>query len=60
MAPGAELRGETLGVDAEGMFLRFDGPWGKTDFRSGLLGAFNVSNLLATAGTLCLLGMDWA
>jgi UDP-N-acetylmuramoyl-L-alanyl-D-glutamate--2,6-diaminopimelate ligase len=59
MAPGAELAGEILGVDADGMFLRFDGPWGKSEFRTGLLGAFNASNLLATAGTLSLLGMDW-
>jgi UDP-N-acetylmuramoyl-L-alanyl-D-glutamate--2,6-diaminopimelate ligase len=59
MAPGAELGAEILGVDADGMFLSVNGPWGKTEFRTGLMGAFNVSNLLATAGTLCLLGMDW-
>lgn len=60
MAPGAELEAEILGVDADGMFLRMDGPWGRSEFRTGLLGAFNVSNLLATAGTLSLLGMDWS
>jgi UDP-N-acetylmuramoyl-L-alanyl-D-glutamate--2,6-diaminopimelate ligase len=59
MAPGAELAGEILGVDADGMYLRFNGPWGDSEFRTGLLGAFNVSNLLATAGTLSLLGMPW-
>lgn len=59
MAPGAELAAEILGVDADGMYLRFRGPWGKSDFRTGVLGAFNVSNLLATAGTLSLLGMPW-
>jgi len=60
MAPGAELGAEILGIDADGMYLRFNGPWGRSEFRTGLLGAFNVSNLLATAGTLSLLGMSWA
>ena len=59
MAPGAELQAEILSVDADGMYLRINGPWGKSEFRTGLLGAFNVSNLLATAGTLSLLGMSW-
>jgi len=59
MAPGAELNAEILGVDADGMYLRVNGPWGRSEFRTGLLGAFNVSNLLATAGTLGLLGMNW-
>lgn len=59
MAPGAELQAEILAVDADGMYLRINGPWGKSEFRTGLLGAFNVSNLLAAAGTLSLLGMCW-
>lgn len=59
MAPGAELGAEILSVDSDGMYLRIDGPWGKSEFRTGLMGAFNVSNLLATAGTLSLLGMGW-
>jgi UDP-N-acetylmuramoyl-L-alanyl-D-glutamate--2,6-diaminopimelate ligase len=59
LAPGAELGAEILGVDADGMYLRLNGPWGKAEFRTGLLGAFNVSNLLATAGSLSLLGMPW-
>ena len=59
LAPGAELSGEILGVDADGMFLRVTGPWGRSEFRSSLMGAFNVSNLLASAGTLSLLGMPW-
>lgn len=59
LAPGAELRAEILGTDADGMYLRVEGPWGKSEFRTGLMGAFNVSNLLAAAGTLSLLGMPW-
>ena len=34
-------------------------PWGGGKLHTGLLGAFNVSNLLAAAGTLALLGMPW-
>jgi UDP-N-acetylmuramoyl-L-alanyl-D-glutamate--2,6-diaminopimelate ligase len=59
MAPGAELMAEILSVDGDGMFLRMQGPWGLSEFRTGLLGSFNISNLLATAGTLSLLGMSW-
>ncbi len=59
MAPGAELQAEILAMDADGMSLRVDGPWGGAELRTVLLGAFNASNLLATAGTLALLGMDW-
>lgn len=59
LAPGAELGAEILGTDADGMYVRINGPWGKSEFRTGLMGAFNVSNLLATAGTLSLLGMAW-
>jgi UDP-N-acetylmuramoyl-L-alanyl-D-glutamate--2,6-diaminopimelate ligase len=59
LMPGAELTAEVRGMDADGMFLQLHSPWGKADFRSGLLGSFNVSNLLAVAGTLTLLGMSW-
>jgi UDP-N-acetylmuramoyl-L-alanyl-D-glutamate--2,6-diaminopimelate ligase len=46
-------------MDSLGMTLRLASPWGQGEVRSGLLGAFNVSNLLAAAGTLALLGMPW-
>lgn len=59
LGPKAELRAELLALDADGMTLRIDGPWGRGDLRCGLVGEFNVSNLLAAAGTLALLGMDW-
>lgn len=59
MAPGAELRGRILGMDADGMSLQMDSPWGRAELRTGLMGNFNVSNLLATAGALTLLGMPW-
>ena len=39
------------------MRIRISGPWGSEEIHTCLLGEFNASNLLATAGTLALLGM---
>ena len=55
----SELRGSVLQMDSQGMTLSLASPWGGGEVRTGLLGAFNVSNLLAAAGTLALLGMPW-
>jgi len=57
---GAELSAEVLCMDTNGMAIRIDGPWGTEEFHTCLLGEFNASNLLATAGTLALLGMPWS
>jgi UDP-N-acetylmuramoyl-L-alanyl-D-glutamate--2,6-diaminopimelate ligase len=54
-----ELRGTVLGMDASGMTVRIAGPWGGGEVRTGLLGAFNLSNLLGAVGVLALLGMPW-
>ena len=56
----SELRGSVLQMDSLGMTLKLNSPWGDGEVRTGLLGAFNVSNLLAAAGTLALLGMPWS
>ncbi|MDH3923268.1 MAG: UDP-N-acetylmuramoyl-L-alanyl-D-glutamate--2,6-diaminopimelate ligase [Xanthomonadales bacterium] len=56
----SELRGSILQMDSLGMTLKLISPWGDAEVRSGLLGAFNLSNLLAAAGTLALLGMPWS
>lgn len=56
----SELRGSVLQMDSLGMTLKLLSPWGDGEVRTGLLGSFNVSNLLATAGTLALLGMPWS
>ena len=56
---GAELRAEISAIDINGMNLRISGPWGSEEVHTCLLGEFNASNLLATAGTLALLGMPW-
>ncbi|HEY5776626.1 MAG TPA: UDP-N-acetylmuramoyl-L-alanyl-D-glutamate--2,6-diaminopimelate ligase [Xanthomonadales bacterium] len=56
---GAELRAKIRSVDIDGMTIRITGPWGSEEVHTSLLGAFNVSNLLAAAGTLILMGMPW-
>ncbi len=56
---GAELRADIHSMDIDGMTIRVDGPWGTEEVHTCLLGEFNASNLLATAGTLALLGMPW-
>jgi UDP-N-acetylmuramoyl-L-alanyl-D-glutamate--2,6-diaminopimelate ligase len=57
--PASELRASVSAMDSSGMSITFDGPWGPGNLRSALLGRFNVSNLIAAAGTLALLGMEW-
>lgn len=56
----SELRGSVMQMDSLGMTLKLASPWGGGEVRTGLLGSFNVSNLLAAAGTLALLGMPWS
>ncbi|MEJ8569595.1 UDP-N-acetylmuramoyl-L-alanyl-D-glutamate--2,6-diaminopimelate ligase [Elongatibacter sediminis] len=60
MRQRAELRAEVVGMDASGLNLELAGPWGGGRIHTGLMGRFNVSNLLAAAGTLALLGMPWS
>jgi len=55
----SELRAAILEMDSSGMTFSIASPWGGGKLHTGLLGAFNVSNLLAAAGTLALLGMPW-
>jgi UDP-N-acetylmuramoyl-L-alanyl-D-glutamate--2,6-diaminopimelate ligase len=54
-----ELQGSILGMDSTGMNLNIASPWGGGNVRTGLLGRRNLSNLLAAAGTLALMGMPW-
>ena len=54
-----ELRGSILQMNSSGMTISIASPWGGGELNTGLLGAFNLSNLLAAAGTLALLGMPW-
>ena len=56
----SELRAAVLQMDSSGMVLNISSPWGQGKIHTGLLGRFNVSNLLAAAGALALLGMPWS
>jgi UDP-N-acetylmuramoyl-L-alanyl-D-glutamate--2,6-diaminopimelate ligase len=56
----AELQAAVLDLDSSGMTMDISSPWGGGVVHTGLMGAFNVSNLLASAGTLALLGMPWS
>jgi len=55
----SELRARVVSMDSAGMTLSLSSPWGGGTLHTALLGRFNVSNLMATAGTLALLGMPW-
>jgi UDP-N-acetylmuramoyl-L-alanyl-D-glutamate--2,6-diaminopimelate ligase len=54
--PGAELSTQGLRSSAAGLEFELATPWGRGAVRSRVLGRFNVSNLLAVAGCLGLLG----
>lgn len=56
---GAELRAEIQSMHNGGTTFGIDGPWGSERVHTGLLGKLNLMSLLATAGTLALLGMPW-
>ena len=55
-APGATLRAEALRLDSAGMHFDLVAGGHAHPVRSGLLGRFNVDNLLAVAGALYALG----
>ncbi len=59
LGKGAELHAKVQSMDINGMTICINGPWGSDQVHTCLLGEFNASNLLATAGTLTLLGMPW-
>ncbi|WP_437488375.1 UDP-N-acetylmuramoyl-L-alanyl-D-glutamate--2,6-diaminopimelate ligase [Sorangium sp. So ce1014] len=54
----AEIAPVELAHDARGIFLRARTPAGEVTIRSHLLGAYNVSNLLAALAVAYLLGFD--
>ena len=55
----AEVQGTVLASDQHGLRFGIDSPWGDAEVQVGLMGRFNVANLLAVATTLALLGMRW-
>ncbi|MGE7139451.1 UDP-N-acetylmuramoyl-L-alanyl-D-glutamate--2,6-diaminopimelate ligase [Luteibacter sp. NPDC031894] len=52
----AEVRADIIVTSAKGLSFNLITPWGMRTVRSGLLGRFNVANLLAVAATLGALG----
>ena len=53
-----DLSARILDRHHNGMRLAFDGRWGSAQVDSGLIGDFNVANLMAVMGTL--LSMHWS
>lgn len=47
-----DLRGSKLSLSARGLAFDVASPWGQAHIESGLVGAFNASNLLAVMGVL--------
>jgi UDP-N-acetylmuramoyl-L-alanyl-D-glutamate--2,6-diaminopimelate ligase len=47
-----EIRGEALQLSADGLTMTVETPWGQGTLRTGLIGRFNASNLLACLGAL--------
>lgn len=56
---GAELSALVQTTYTNGMTFRIDGPWGSERVHTTLRGEDSLHHLLATAGTLALLGMPW-
>jgi UDP-N-acetylmuramoyl-L-alanyl-D-glutamate--2,6-diaminopimelate ligase len=56
----SELRAGVVNMDTRGMTLEIKSPWGNGSIHTPLLGRFNVYNLMAAAGSLALLGMDFS
>ncbi len=55
-SPDADVRAETVQLDAGGSRFRLTGRYGSADVRIPLMGSFNVSNALAAAA--CALALD--
>ena len=48
----SRLRGKDVELSPDGVRLRVESEWGRGEVKAAVLGAFNVSNLLAVLGTL--------
>ena len=56
----ADLLATDISIGLEGIHCRLRTPWGTRDIRSGLLGRYNLSNILASAATGLHLGASLA
>ncbi|HXS53554.1 MAG TPA: UDP-N-acetylmuramoyl-L-alanyl-D-glutamate--2,6-diaminopimelate ligase [Usitatibacter sp.] len=57
--PRPRLRASEVSLSEAGVRFRLESEWGTGDVRAGVLGAFNVSNLLAVAGALLAAGVPF-
>jgi UDP-N-acetylmuramoyl-L-alanyl-D-glutamate--2,6-diaminopimelate ligase len=55
----ADIGGSRLMPTSAGLAFRVETPWGKGEIETGLLGAFNASNLLAVLGVLLVSGVEF-
>ena len=55
--PGSRLRGCDVELSEDGVRFRVESEWGAGEVRAAVLGAFNVSNLLAVLGALLAHGI---
>ncbi len=56
---GARLRASRIGLSEAGVRFRVDSEWGGGEVAARVLGAFNVSNLLAVLGALLAAGVGF-
>jgi UDP-N-acetylmuramoyl-L-alanyl-D-glutamate--2,6-diaminopimelate ligase len=59
-ALGPRLRGDDIRLSEDGVRFRVESEWGSGEVRAAVLGAFNVSNLLAVLGALLAQGITLA
>ncbi len=53
----ADVTAQDIRFSPAGLHFTLDSPWGRADIRSALVGAFNVSNILAAASAALALGV---
>jgi UDP-N-acetylmuramoyl-L-alanyl-D-glutamate--2,6-diaminopimelate ligase len=55
--PGCRLHGSDISLSEAGVRFAVENEWGRGEVRAGVLGAFNVQNLLAVLGALIAQGI---
>ncbi len=55
----ADIGGSRLMPTSAGLSFQVETPWGKGEIETGLLGAFNASNLLGVLGVLLVSGVEF-
>ena len=58
-SPAAALRAANVTLSGSGVAFDVRSPWGRGRVEASVLGAFNVSNLVAVLGTLLAAGIDF-